>query len=93
MEDQTINLDERRPHRAGPAACLACGARTVAVAPEAVRSMECATCGDLAVVYLDPELLAEALSEVLPRLLRLRGTRPPRSCRRCGEAVEEDLET
>jgi hypothetical protein len=54
MTDNTINLDDHRPHVTAYVACLDCGKDWMAVAPAGTVHFECPVCAKLSGVVVEP---------------------------------------
>jgi hypothetical protein len=63
---EVTSLDERRPHYAGPCACLNCAREWTGVVPLAAKELECPSCGEMrGVMYSAREVrLIRALEKV-----------------------------
>ncbi len=51
---EVVDLASRRPHLEGETVCLACGDRSVGVAPLGVAWMDCGVCGASKKIFSNP---------------------------------------
>lgn len=47
MSEKVINIEERMPHKTGPALCSACGKTWIFTAPIKTMTLECPNCGKM----------------------------------------------
>lgn len=78
--------EKRTPHMSGPAHCLLCGHKEIAVAPVGVIWMECSNCKSMKMVYDGPVLPPAAFlaCQCGNQLLYLTIEGP--ACPNCGES-------
>ena len=71
------SLDDRRPHRAGPAICHSCWEAVTIVAPESINAewKECGKCGEMRVQFCDQPTPVEILyiAELEAEVAKLQG--------------------